>query len=535
MCIGKTGSGKSMIPRGVISLNRKYGVQLVPLQSIGVDQASSAMSSFDRHGVVVVHLDSLARDTVSYATFKDLLQKVGPNHRPSLLIVLSFELLTKDDQLRNIFIDHGRQQILSFVCYDEIHALVTEASYRQCFDDAITSFVKKVPGTVPVIGMSGTFNNKIESSVCRKIGYNFNRHVGTDTKRRTIFIDVHIKCQANSTLKCLINDKLSTNVTNPVTGKPYKVLIYVNSKEEANSLCDLIAETLDEVDRKNANTSGYLKSDVFVYTKATQHSARLYIIDLFNGVAQPTDEANLKVLVATSAASAGISSPDCLSIYRYGPARNMIDAIQELGRTGRSERFDGSVDEYNLIVNLQNFAALVLQIKTSDGSSIEQEEDLVAVLKIFAVPDGCIHVKIEKWQCNTNVAIPFDDTPCGSRCSYCRSKNDGHFTKSVNRQKITELFNDVFQEGPVSLATVTKAFSERQNVVWNGIRKDARPTLTQDILLRMIALNMLTYSIKQNTGTNTKVTVKDNFLLRWSLEGGIPVHQRDALWDLLKY
>jgi len=51
----------------------------------------------------------------------------------------------------------------------------------------------------------------------------------------------------------------------------------------------------------------------------------------------------------------------------------------------------------------------------------------------------------------------------------------------------------------------------------------------------MIALNMLTYSIKQNTGTNTKVTVKDNFLLRWSIEGGIPVHQRDTLWDLNKY
>lgn len=56
-------------------------------------------------------------------------------------------------------------------------------------------------------------------------------------------------------------------------------------------------------------------------------------------------DGRIRVVVASSALSMGVNFPDVRYVINWGPARNLLDQLQEAGRAGR----DG-IQSHNIII-----------------------------------------------------------------------------------------------------------------------------------------------------------------------------------------
>lgn len=109
-----------------------------------------------------------------------------------------------------------------------------------------------------------------------------------------------------------------------------------------------------------------------------------------------------RVIVSSSALSMGVNFPDVRYIINWGPARNLLDQHQEIGRAGR----DGK-NSYSLIVY--------------HGQQLSQCE---ASIKRFVKTDGCLRVAAYK-EFDENIEPLKPNHNCCSYCSYlCRCSGD---------------------------------------------------------------------------------------------------------------
>lgn len=105
-------------------------------------------------------------------------------------------------------------------------------------------------------------------------------------------------------------------------------------------------------------------------------------------------EGNIRVIVASSALSMGINFPNIRYVINWGPARSILDQLQESGRAGRDGKISHSIILYH---------GIQLSHCNTD-------------IKNFVKSDGCFRVAAYKL---------FDDsvkstTPKHDCCSFCR-------------------------------------------------------------------------------------------------------------------
>ena len=128
---------------------------------------------------------------------------------------------------------------------------------------------------------------------------------------------------------------------------------------------------------------------VGIYHSTSWAHSKERIINSFKG------NGKTRVVISSSALSMGVNFPDVRYIINWGPARNLLDQHQEIGRAGR----DG-ISSYSLIIY--------------HGQQLSQCEEGI---KHFVKADGCLRVAAYKH---------FDEKiaplkPSHSCCSYCSS------------------------------------------------------------------------------------------------------------------
>jgi len=284
-----------------------------------------------------------------------------------------------------------------------------------------------------------------------------------------------------------------------------------------------------------------------------------FILNSYNGTLAPSESANLRILLATSAASAGIHSKHCVAVFKYGFPRSLVDLVQELGRAGRrSVLTEDLSDSYKLFVNVQLYCSLLTQIykqggegednNNSDSSGtifmIESIDNLHQVLKFVVAPGKCQHLFLENYLTNRNgVQTDLSACECEKQCYYCvsRAEHSVLATKLVNRKVIIEGLTRLFSNGYVSVNEVQKWFKQNEAKLWPTDQLNGwdRPTLAQICVLRLLSLSFfdVKVNVAEKGNATNKVKVKFSMVSfdKQTSEGILYNHQIDLNWNLMTW
>ena len=194
----------------------------------------------------------------------------------------------------------------------------------------------------------------------------------------------------------------------------------------------------------------------------------------------------------TSAANCGVSSNLCNKCYRVGPPPNFHDMVQEMGRVDRSHDATSGEHAYYIYLNVPTFLELWLRIQSEPVQCVrlEQESDLLNVLKTLVLPDRCYHDVIEEYFENPLTHV--SRGACDGNCTFCTEAYktlSGPISKS---QLISTLTIHVFDKGPVpadkllSFLSSKKSTQHKKNI-WNAAPSTITPGQVHGLVLMLVA------------------------------------------------
>lgn len=107
----------------------------------------------------------------------------------------------------------------------------------------------------------------------------------------------------------------------------------------------IFCNTMTNVASMVGNLFAMLGNAVYVPGRAQEPENK--IVGIFHSLTLPkykkrvmdsfkSDTGNVRIVIATSALSMGVNFPDVKYVVHYGPARSLVDHIQEAGRAGRN-------------------------------------------------------------------------------------------------------------------------------------------------------------------------------------------------------
>ena len=94
----KTGSGKSLIPRGADTFKRKVPLVIMPLLSISSNQHSKIMINYERHNTNSIYVDAFVKNS-SHSVWGNLLtclSCINPSSYPSITMFCLLDLVIRD-------------------------------------------------------------------------------------------------------------------------------------------------------------------------------------------------------------------------------------------------------------------------------------------------------------------------------------------------------------------------------------------------------------------------------------------------------
>jgi superfamily II DNA helicase RecQ len=326
-----------------------------------------------------------------------------------------------------------------------------------------------------------------------------------------------------------VESVLKANQTN-------KVLLYTNTKQSAEDVLLKRSETL------LSSLEGC--GDAIPLTGSTGLMMKNWLINLFSGETE-SDVANLRIVLATSAANCGVSSNFCRYTPRLSTPPNMYDLMQEMGRLNRDGKERVPSDKYHIFLSIPLYVNIYLRImreKKEEERAI-QLKSLMEVLRFLLLPTECYHLTLELFF--GDPAVPVPTLPCGRRftcgtqCSYCR-RDHLDFTTPFYRSRLVHfLSTSVFLEGPASVATLIKMLGDNKKSYFPAGYSTLPRGKIHALVLQLIAAGIL--SLKINTTASNKIgndrltasDVEVNWATTYTRTETILAHEQSHRWSVL--
>lgn len=241
----------------------------------------------------------------------------------------------------------------------------------------------KHPG-IPILALTGTADDTTQSTICSELSLKAN------TCKLFISPNRHnIRVSVNKVRKEGMESQLDwlVELTKEQLEKTPKTIIFCNTLKDIASVVNLLLLKLRE----------------HAYVPVGSRNVEDLVIGIFHSVTWPEKKEKLmtefrlqtkkRIVVASTALSMGVNFGDIRYVINWGPARNLLDELQEAGRAGR----DGLR------------AHLIIVYHGQQLSQCEQE------IKDFVKSEGCYRVAMYR---------PFDKnikpvSPGHDCCSHC--------------------------------------------------------------------------------------------------------------------
>lgn len=181
-----------------------------------------------------------------------------------------------------------------------------------------------------------------------------------------------------------------------------KTIIFCNTLHDIAAVYNHIVQAVGKYSFTEPNVKGCSLVGMFHSNSFLDRKAKL--------LKEFKNEGNIRVIIASSALSMGVNFPNVRFVINWGPARNLLDQLQESGRAGRDGKLSHSIVVYH-------------------GNQLSH---CSVDIKQFVKYDGCLRVAAYK---------PFDSsiepmTPKHECCSYCRKS-----CVCVNNEKCNASFS----------------------------------------------------------------------------------------------
>jgi hypothetical protein len=279
-----------------------------------------------------------------------------------------------------------------------------------------------------------------------------------------------------------------------------KVLLYTNTRATAE---DVLLKKSENV--LLSTTGG---GDAITLTGGTGLMMKNWIVNLFGGDLK-SDAANLRIVLATSAANCGLSSIYCRHAPRLGIPPNLYDLMQEMGRLNRDDQAREPPDKYHIFVSFALYISLYMRIMKEKELSERniQLGELMEVLRFLMLPNSCYHLTLESYFGHPTLVQPRLPCgrllTCGNRCTYCR-KDHLHFSTPFHKSKLVHyLSTKVFLQGPSGVSKMIKLLGDNKKVYFPTGYSGLPQGKIHGLVLQLIAAGIVSIAIA--TSSSSKV------------------------------
>jgi superfamily II DNA helicase RecQ len=412
LLVRNTGGGKSLVRDTVAFILGGVALIITPLLVLGSDQTAKLKTMIQQGtGIEAVHLDEIGVDSQKEKTLiTDIESLSSSTSKKTLLLFSSPQRLVSSKSWTECLSYMISNSLLKMVCVDEVHLYVMHGLHfrPQFFQLKDILFDKMKTYPIPVVFMTATATEEMIQNVKRLSGLSISRSNTNwpcydGIQRRDVLVEVQFKQHVIRDFKELASDIL------PKT-EFAKMILYTNSKFNANELAAKIREYLDAED---------LPGDIVLIDGDLFKEQKFHNIKKFlhrGKIENPKDPSNRfdpRILIATSgAANAGIDSPSVYVVLHDGFPTSIEDLLQELGRAARRPALlTIATDRYRIDISLKSYVSLVKRIhrepskdevRGSDACMSAKEyrkhqmQNLDKVLKLLVLnTEQCLHRKLE--------------------------------------------------------------------------------------------------------------------------------------------
>ena len=484
-----TGGGKSAIPLGVLRMAGGVGVVVVPLQTIGSNQASSAQKMCG--DITAYHWDEMApREKAKLLS--DLSKLTSVKSTRIMLYVSPQSLEGKDNHLVAGLDELLDKSLLTVMGVDEMHRVPLDApAFRQAFGKLKKKlFAKRTrsPKPPPAVCMTATLTKDLLEEFESLTGITeYTRTWGT-TERPNISLKVSFSDLTIHPLKDLIQRHRGGGVKR-------KAIIYTNHSSRVAKLNDGARKVLAD------------KEDAALLKGKTGGMQKSYLIDAFCADGQVFKHINPTVMIATSAANCGIDCSSCGGVGREGPPPHMVDWLQEMGRI--RARDTNYPYEYLIAMSGGTWANLVLRIfqkrpedeYDSPGLAKRKKEEkkrqdcaLQKAMEVLLVSRQCVHIDLAEHGAEPGTPAVARE-PCKTNCWKCNKKLLALTDLKPNRREVEWSLRRVLR-GKVPWKEVVKQFNQNSNDIWGKVNKPSAKH-SHRLFLQLVAARILAYSVQE--------------------------------------
>ena len=490
--VRKTGDGKSAVVLASATILRGITLVLVPLLGLGCDQVAKAFRLEQR--VEAYHLDE--HRGLDYITLRDRLLKIRKKRSQSIILFTSPQALKKHSLWHPVFKQLFSRQLFTLLVIDEAHCVERQGrSFHPEFKEGLQEFSKIANSflDISIVAMSATFraNDQLVLSKILKVTPT-NLSWGA-MQRRNLEFAVSIQAEVYGPMFQGIKQALDRD---PLS----KVLLYTNTRATAEDVLLKKSENLLSI-----ITGG---GDALTLTGGTGLMMKNWIVNLFGGELK-SEAANVRIVLATSAANCGLSSNYCRHAPRLGMPPNLYDLMQEMGRLNRDDQARTPPDKYHIFVSFSLYISLYLRIMKEKQLCERnlQLGELMDVLRFLLLPQNCYHLTLESYFGHPSLIQPRLPCgrlfTCGNRCTYCR-KDHHEFSTPFHKSKLVRfLSTKVFLQGPIGVNKMIKLLGNNKKVFFPVGYSSLPQGKIHGLFLQLVAAGIVSLDIA--TASSLKV------------------------------
>ena len=547
LCIRRTGDGKSLPIQCAATMRRYITIVIVPLLSVGLDQASNVYYNCNKKASVYAeHLDSISeeRDIIQMRHFLNTLQFKTAS-RVSIILYASPNTITSSrwgPTLKALI----SRNLIRFMVVDECH-YVTSAGrcFRPEFHTSIRALIGRLWNKCPMLFCSATMNKcsihhlslMLHPQSPLSSSAKFMPDMGVDdpslklplidplpTKFFTGIIWGNVGRQGIN-----VNIEFTTDWVNSVKTN---VVSYANNRCRVLGYCSSAMDAKDTVHpkvQKILRDAG-ITGDTVSLTGGDGIMMKAWLVDLFADKLK-SDSCDILAIVGTSAVNCGISSNNLYYIFVKGHPRSFLELIQLLGRLKRGCGVRLMQDQIHIMLSVPNFISVFQSILQHDNENEmkRQLKELRIVTAILIDRQKCFVVATEEYY-GTNSRD--SNLNCNKMCPTCR----GEKAKVVKRSFLVDHVEaSVFDSGPVSIGKLCTKLMERKGSIWVARSVDVKTKDAHELVMsmwvhRIISITLSEASSKRDDTNYTKKDIVCSFekkpadaILRMN-------HRDDACW-----
>ena len=374
LCIRRTGDGKSLPIQCAATMMRYVTIVIVPLLSVGIDQASNVYYTCNHNASVYAeHLDSISedRDVTQMRLFLNELKHDTAACVPVLLYASPGTITSSrwSATLKSLI----TRNLVRFMVVDECHYVTSVGRhFRPEFYTSIRALVGRLWNKCPMLFCSATMNK------CSIYHTSLMLHPQSPFSSAALF-PVDLGMDDPSFTPPVIDPLPSKFFTGVVWGKVGRCGIdvqiefstnWVNSVKPmvvmyANKRCCIMGYCLSPLDAKD-NVHGKVQlmlrdagiaGDTVVLTGGDGIMMKSWLVDLFADKIT-SENCDMLAIVGTSAVNCGISSNNLYYIFVKGHPRSFLELIKFLGRLKRGSGERKMQDKIHILLSIPNFISV---------------------------------------------------------------------------------------------------------------------------------------------------------------------------------